>query len=322
MRRLLVTLMSLFVFTVPALAGVVPGMDPGVGMGPGVGGGGMGQGGMSLFHMPDRPWLKGPNTFDMTGPMSEMNTIMANTATFSGIAQEPDGTIFLYSKQPGHIFVYMVPDTGLNASQTAGAQGPSIHPGPGGVLIMTTSHGTFTAAPYFYNVDDFKSLVDGALGMQMTMTYQADGSFIINYPGLQYGFCLRPDPDVSYNGADAPGLKLPPGFTEFSPFTLRYTKGFSQDFRPAFAHADEMMTELGKLAGISNAQMNADGSISVTWVYGQVSYMLTLKASMVFSNAGTANIIPGFSQGKDGSWWYTYANGYMQRFQIEVSLAQ
>jgi hypothetical protein len=317
MRRFFGVLISLFVFmpAVQALATMGSGMGPGTGMGPG---------GMPVFQMPGRPWLNGPGTFDMTGPMSEMNTIMANTATFSGIAQEPDGTMFLYSKQAGHIFCYMAFETGFNADKTAGAQGPSIHPGPGGALIMTTSHGTFTAMPYFYNVDDFKSLVDGALGMQMTMTSQADGSFMINYPGLQYGFCLRPDPEAVFasNGTDTAGLKLPPGFTEFSPFTLRYTKGFSQDFRPAFANAGEMMTGLGKLGGMSNVQMNADGSVSVTWAYEQVSYMLTLRASMVFFNAGTANITPGFSQASDGSWWYTYANGLMQRFQLEVSLAQ
>ncbi|MGC8736758.1 MAG: hypothetical protein ACP5SG_08325, partial [Dissulfurimicrobium sp.] len=294
-------------------------------MGPGTNPGnpGIGTGGMPIFHMPDRPWMKGPNTFDMAGPVSELNSIITNTALFSGMAQEPNGTIFLYSKQPGHVFAYMVPETGFNASQTAGTQGPSIHFGPDGSLIMVTSHGTFTAMPYFHNVDDFEALVDSAFGMQITMTYQADGSFIINYPGLPYGFSLRPDPEAVFgDGTDTAGLKLPPGLTDFSPFSLRYTDGFSQNFRPAFAHADEVMAGLGKLPGMSNIQMNADGSISVTWTDGQVSYRLTLMSSMVVSNADTTNITPGFSQSQDGSWWYTYANGLMQRFRIEATLGQ
>ncbi len=284
---------------------------------------GMGQG-MPMFNMPDRPWFSGPQTLEMAGPMGELNAVFNNNgasglaADFASMTQASDGTLMFYSREAGRIFSYMAPKTGFNAAQTSGSQGPSVSSGQDGSVVMITSYGTFDAMPYFHNLDDFRSLVDNALNLQMQMTYQTDGSFMFNYD-LQHSVCLQADPEADVSaGNGSPGISLPPGFTEFSPIMLRYTDGFSQNFRPAFAHAAEVMASLGGLTGMSNPHINQDGSISATWVYGQTSYMLTLIPSMILTNpTSQTNLAPGFIQGQDGSWWYIYANGIQQRFQIQ-----
>jgi len=273
---------------------------------------GMAPSDMPMFSGPGYHWYNGPHTYDMTGPMSELMEFISTNSTFANMTQRTDGSLLISANESGQVYCYIVGQDGYNGTAT-GNTAPHMNITQDGSLVMSTSQGQFTGTPFFYNAEWFQNVLETGFNMPTNITYNQDGTFMTQIEGLPQQLCLRADPTAaaSSNATFTPGLELPDNFSEYSHFGMRYEDGYRQNFYPAFARGNEIMTPLEQV-GFTNVQMGSDGTITAQWNDGQSDHQLRLVPSMLVDSGELA---PGFHQTGPGSWWFGYSDGSRQNFQ-------